>query len=268
MEKRILEILTDIEREERVRILYACESGSRAWGFSSPDSDYDVRFIYVRPLEGYLTLTPGSDVIERMYKEENIDLASWDLRKALPLFAKSNPSFYEWIVSPIVYREDADFMARVRSLMVECFIPKASFRHYLGIAENHNLRYLEKKGITLKRFLYYFRSLLCCKWVTERRTPPPVEFSRLCHEMVGGGALVEAVDRMLARKREGKENDYSSVEDCLARYAEKLSCDMAGVDSDPSVLQAEGEAPFEKLNRLFRETALQYWTSARLAAIG
>lgn len=258
MEKRIKEILAGIEREERVKILYACESGSRAWGFSSPDSDYDVRFIYVRPLEGYLTLQPKRDVIERMYKEEDIDLAGWDLRKAINLFIRSNPSFYEWLNSPIVYMEDAAFMRKVRSLMDECFNPKASFHHYLGTAVSHDLRYLERKGITLKRFLYYFRSLLCCKWVAERRTSPPVRFDTLFHEMIGEKELLEAVDRMLERKKESKEHDTSAVEDCLLDYGEKLRDEMETIECMATVLDTGTQVPKEKLEELFRETVLQF----------
>lgn len=69
MRERIIELLHSIEAEHGVKVLYACESGSRAWGFASPDSDYDVRFVYVRPLEDYLSLVPVRDVIEKMFPE-------------------------------------------------------------------------------------------------------------------------------------------------------------------------------------------------------
>ena len=258
MERRIREILAGIEREERVKILYACESGSRAWGFSSPDSDYDVRFIFVRPLDDYLTLLPKRDVIEKMYKEEDIDLAGWDLRKAMNLFAKSNPSFYEWLNSPVVYLEDAEFIGKVRSMMDECFIPKASFHHYLGTAVSHDLRYLERKGIVLKRFLYYFRSLLCCRWVAERRTSPPVRFETLFGEMIGEQELLDAVNRMLEKKREGKEHDSSTVEDCLIDYGEGLRDQMETIESMATILDSDKEAPVQKLEALFRETVLRF----------
>lgn len=101
--KVITEKLNEIEEKENVKILHAVESGSRAWGFASPDSDYDVRFIYVRKKEDYLTLCEKSDVIEWQL-DETLDINGWDLKKALQLFHKSNATLFEWSNSPIVYR--------------------------------------------------------------------------------------------------------------------------------------------------------------------
>lgn len=98
----ILNKLDDIERKENVKIIYAVESGSRAWGFDSQDSDYDVRFIYVRPLNDYLSLEDIKDTID--YELNDVfDINGWDLKKALKLLYKSNPTLYEWKASPIVY---------------------------------------------------------------------------------------------------------------------------------------------------------------------
>ncbi len=90
MERTIKAGLAEIEAQENVRIVYACESGSRAWGFPSSDSDYDVRFIYLHPLEWYLSIEKRRDVIERPITGV-LDVNGWDLRKALQLFRKSNP---------------------------------------------------------------------------------------------------------------------------------------------------------------------------------
>jgi predicted nucleotidyltransferase len=102
--KLILEQLEQIEQEEQVTILYACESGSRAWGFPSQDSDYDVRFIYLHKPEWYLSIYDKRDVIERPINNM-LDINGWDLRKALNLFRKSNPPLLEWLQSPIQYKE-------------------------------------------------------------------------------------------------------------------------------------------------------------------
>ena len=104
MKSRILSHLREIETTENVRIVYACESGSRAWGFPSADSDYDVRFLYVHPLEWYLSVDVKRDVIERPL-QGGLDISGWDLKKALQLFRKSNPPLLEWLGSPIVYLE-------------------------------------------------------------------------------------------------------------------------------------------------------------------
>src|SRR5215470_1010716 len=103
MRRRIETALARIESERRVRVLLAIESGSRAWGFPSSDSDYDVRFVYVRPIETYLAVTPLRDVIERPV-DATLDVSGWDLRKALQLMLRSNAVLIEWLTSPVRYR--------------------------------------------------------------------------------------------------------------------------------------------------------------------
>jgi predicted nucleotidyltransferase len=115
MREQVMANLRAIEAQHNVTILFACESGSRGWGFASPDSDYDVRFIYVNRLPWYLTVAPGRDVIELPISGD-LDINGWDLRKALGLMRESNPTLLEWLRSPIVYREEAETMARFRAL--------------------------------------------------------------------------------------------------------------------------------------------------------
>ena len=248
MRERIIDILRTIEAEYGVRVVYACESGSRAWGFASPDSDYDVRFVYVRPEEDYLSLTPVRDVIEKMYPEENVDLAGWDLRKALVLFSRSNPSFYEWLNSPVLYLEDHALMREVRLLEGPCFNPRASFHHYLGTAVSHDLRNLDRKGITLKKFLYYFRSLLCCEWVLAEGTPPPVRFDELFRAMLPTDDLRERTGEMLRTKSRSKENDGAEVDGALIGYAHALRDRM---EEAKGSVEYRAAPPGEELERLF-----------------
>lgn len=103
---RVLVELEAIEQRHDVRVLFACESGSRGWGFASPDSDYDVRFLYVHKPEWYLRVEPQRDVIERPI-DDVLDVSGWELRKALQLMRRSNPTLFEWLDSPVIYREDA-----------------------------------------------------------------------------------------------------------------------------------------------------------------
>ena len=134
--KEIAAKLADIQVSEEVVILYACESGSRAWGFPSEDSDYDVRFIYVRPKDWYLSidLETKRDVIERPISDE-LDIAGWDLRKALKLFYKSNPPLLEWLGSPIIYLEQFSTAEKLRELAKTFYSAKACMYHYLNMAE-------------------------------------------------------------------------------------------------------------------------------------
>ena len=143
LDKKILEELRKIEAAEEVKIIMAVESGSRAWGFASPDSDYDVRFIYVRKQEDYLRLEGMRDVIEWRL-DETLDISGWDLKKALQLIYKSNPTIFEWCASPIVYMENEAF-AKIKALLPQYFSVKKSLYHYWHMAETNYREYL--KGI-------------------------------------------------------------------------------------------------------------------------
>ena len=138
MKDKILEELRKIEETENVKIIMAIESGSRAWGFASPDSDYDVRFIYVRNKEDYLRLEGIRDVIEWRL-DDTLDINGWDLKKALQLLHKSNPTVFEWCASPIVYMERAE-LAWLKELLPRYFSIKKSLFHYWHMAETNYTR--------------------------------------------------------------------------------------------------------------------------------
>ena len=135
MRDRIIEKLKQIEREKGVEILYAVESGSRAWGFASPDSDYDIRFIYKHDMNYYLSLWEQTDVIEFM-TEDDLDGSGWDLRKTVKLLAKSNAPLLEWLFSPVVYFENEAFVTQMRRLSQDCFSSVACLHHYLVTTKN------------------------------------------------------------------------------------------------------------------------------------
>lgn len=140
--RTIIDRLLEIEKNEDVTILYACESGSRAWGFESIDSDYDVRFIYLRRTPQYLAVNRGRDVIERPI-DNDIDLSGWDLIKVLELFRKSNPPLFEWIQSPIVYHSRSSLIKRLRHLLTQFYSPRACMYHYLHMADGNFRTYLK-----------------------------------------------------------------------------------------------------------------------------
>lgn len=177
MKEQIVSRLHEIERREQVRILLAVESGSRAWGFASPDSDYDVRFIYIRPQKDYLRLERVRDVIEEPIAGE-LDINGWDLQKALRLLHKSNPTLFEWVSSPIVYLE-TDFADRFRAVMQPYFSSKSALYHYLCTAQGNYREYLRGDRVRAKKYFYVLRPILACRWVLERGTPPPMRFDEL-----------------------------------------------------------------------------------------
>ncbi|MDR1614299.1 MAG: nucleotidyltransferase domain-containing protein [Campylobacteraceae bacterium] len=195
--------LCEIEKEHDVRILYAVESGSRAWGFESWDSDYDVRFIYVHCKNWYLNILPKCDVIEYPIVDE-FDYAGWDLRKALFLANKSNPVLFEWLKSPIIYRKDDYFYGILEQLSKHYFSPISSIYHYLHMAEGNYRKYLQEENVKIKKYFYVLRPILACMWIENAKETPPMEFEKLLVQITDE-KLLEKIAGLLVRKRSGKE---------------------------------------------------------------
>src|SRR6185437_7304497 len=154
----IKEKLHELEEIHSIRILYACESRSRAWGFPSPDSDFDVRFIYARSASDYLSIHDIKDIIDLPVDDE-LDIGGWDIKKALQLFLKSNGPLYEWLQSPIVYMDNADFAVQLKNLMPKYFSLRAAGNHYLSIGLNTVKNDLQSEQVKLKRYFYALRSI-------------------------------------------------------------------------------------------------------------
>jgi len=173
----IQERLEKAEIEHNVKVLFACESGSRAWGFASPDSDYDVRFIYAHDTTWYLSydVEQRRDVIEYPIVDD-IDIGGWDIRKALYLFTRTNGALLEWLVSPIVYRESGSFAIQARELAPSTANTVALKYHYSHMARTHAGDGLTSDKVKLKRYFYILRPLLAIKYIEEGHGLPPVEF--------------------------------------------------------------------------------------------
>ncbi len=208
--ERILVQLDEIEREHGVTILYACETGSRGWGFSSPDSDYDVRFIYTHPLDWYLKVTPERDVIE-LPIEGLLDINGWELRKALGLLKKGNATLVEWLSSPIVYRADPDFIARIQAEARAVHRPDRGFHHYLHMAKGNFRGYLQGESVRLKKYLYVLRPVLACLWIERDLGVVPMRFEELVAGVVDDPELRDAIDRLLVIKRGANESEYGAA---------------------------------------------------------
>lgn len=211
--------LADIEQEHRVRILFACESGSRGWGFASPDSDYDVRFIYVHPLPWYLQVTPQRDVIE--YPVNAVfDVNGWELRKALGLLKKGNSTLIEWLDSPVVYRADSDFLHLMRNAIQTTFQPERSFHHYIHMARGNYREYLRGNNVRLKKYLYVLRPLLAVLWVESGKGVPPMPFQQLVDGLISDPELRSAIDDLLQHKRQAGEAEYGTPLPAINRFIE------------------------------------------------
>lgn len=254
MRDHILERLTAIEQQQAVRVLLAVESGSRAWGFPSPNSDYDVRFVYARPRDWYLSLDleERSDVIEHDVRDQ-LDLKGWDLRKALKLFAKSNPSFVEWLQSPIVYREDGPFARRARDLLPSTYSADSGVFHYLGMAERNYRGYLKARLVPLKKYLHTLCPLLAARWLEHHRTPVPVAFDQLRALVADDRGLDNDIGRLLARKQHGQEQEFVPVMPGLNDFIENELSRLSRYQPKADSVAAD----VGRLNDLFRDCLAQ-----------
>jgi len=171
--------LSDLELEKGIEILLACETGSRAWGFPSPDSDYDVRIIYKHDKDWYLNLVEEKDTIEFFRDNNEIDISGWDLRKCLRLLWKSNPPLLERIQSPIIYKVDETFLTEINSIAQKTYSRVATIHHYLSMAKKAFDEIIDSKEYKLKKFFYALRASSACFWVLEKEEIPPIEFRKL-----------------------------------------------------------------------------------------
>ena len=252
--------LDRIERETGVAIVYACESGSRAWGFESSDSDYDVRFIYLHPTEWYLRVVPGRDVIERPI-DGMLDISGWDLRKTLQLLRKSNPPLLEWLQSPIVYRERSHVVERIRDLMPQCYHSVACHYHYLHMAQGNYRDYLQGETVWLKKYLYVLRPVLACLWIERGYGVVPIEFRTLLDRVLDEGPVKTAVEDLIRRKKAGEELDRGPYLPTISSFL-KQELDHLSQTEAPSPARTSPTA----LDRVFRESLIEIHGNAIQAA--
>ena len=249
MRKEIIKELKNLERELDITILYAVESGSRAWGFASADSDWDVRFIYIHKRDWYLSIDEKKDSYDKILPNE-IDLSGWELRKALKLFRKSNPPLMEWLRSPIEYYNTSTFIDELRELANEYFNPKSCMHHYLHMAEGNFREYLKGESVRVKKYFYVLRPILACSWIEEQNTMPPMEFSHLLDSQVKDLNLRDAIDKLLVRKMQGDELNIEPKISIINDYLEERIEHFRGY-LENSDFNKKPET--EKLDSLFRK---------------
>jgi len=225
MEKRVIEILREIELMEDVKIIYACESGSRVWGFESDNSDYDVRFVYIRPIKSYFSISPLRDVIDRnkgkektsqyirQLEKDGIDIVGFDISKTLKMIADGNPALAEWLHSPVVYMEKMFVVAALQRLSERFFKSKAGIYHYVHMAKRNFTQYIKNVDgdVIIKKYLYVLRPLYACEYIIiTNGSVPPMNFSKLIDWSESSGTkefstIKRSVENIITRKREGEE---------------------------------------------------------------
>ncbi|UVC08406.1 nucleotidyltransferase domain-containing protein [Rhizobium sp. TH2] len=208
----------DTVRASGIRILFAIESGSRAWGFPSPDSDYDCRFVYLRPVEDHLKLNADRDVIEFPIEGE-VDTGGWDLRKALLLTVKGNATIVEWVKSPHVYEQMAGFRERLSGLLERIVDPHLVAKHYFGLLKRHDHVFTDD-GVKLKKVFYALRPVLSLKYMEARDFGelPPMNLQLLMQNVRIPTDLSDLIDVMIAEKSVTREMGTGKVPDAVSRF--------------------------------------------------
>lgn len=254
MYDRIQRELDKIEEENGVHILLAVEAGSRAWGLDSVDSDYDVRFIYIRRQDDYLDIDPVRDVIQIPISDE-LDINGWDIRKALKLMRASNPNLFEWFSSPVVYRKDQEFVDGFIPLKDEFFLARTGIYHYLSMAGNARKTYLDAVTVPIKKYLYTIRPILACRYILENGTPPPSEFIKLLTQV--SGDIVGEILSLVQYKRKHPEQKMVPRNPVINKWIDAEILELKKILK--AMPEPENEPSKDDLNRFFLEMMRVVW---------
>lgn len=250
--------LAELEVRQGIKVLFAAESGSRAWGFASPDSDYDVRFIYAPPLSWYLSVEEPRDVIEAMLPSD-LDLSGWALTKALRLYHKNNGALFEWLGSPVIYLEHGSLAQRLRDLLPRIFRQPAVYHHYWRTAVNVYETALVADPVKLKRMFYVLRPLLCCRYILEHKRQPPTAFADLVAACLHDPTERQALADLQAEKVQVGEGHLVTLS---AFWRDWLRREFAAAEAVIGQLKSDADVPLAELNSLLREVLTELWPTS------
>ena len=247
--------LTKLEKDSNIRILYAVESGSRAWGFESKDSDWDVRFIYLHNYDWYLSVNEKKDNIEK-FLPNDIDLSGWELKKAFLLLRKSNPPLLEWLRSPIIYKEQFSTTTQLRDAAKIYFNPKSCLYHYLHMAKGNYDAYFKGEIVKLKKYFYVLRPILACCWIERTNKMAPMEFNILMNKEISNPILKDEINNLLLIKKNGNELKTGSrikvIDDFIIEKLNYFKSFLSDFNFNNTI-------DFDLLNAIFRNTLKEVW---------
>ena len=227
MKADIIKKLNKIEQNKDIHIVFASESGSRGWEFPSINSDYDVRFIYVQKKNAYLSIDEKIDTIN-LPINEHLDINGWDIRKALQHIRKSGAAIFEWLQSPIIYKERDGFQEELWELSQEYFSARALVNHYIGIAKNTYQTDFGGEKVQIKKLFYVLRPLLAAKWAIEKKSIPPMSINELLPLLTP--ELQENIRNIILIKETAQEGQLIKINAELAEFikVEFKKCQEAG----------------------------------------
>lgn len=250
MTPHILQHLLQTANREGFQILYACETGSRGWGFASPDSDFDVRYIFVYPQDRYLSVFQPPDQFTQMLEVDGevLDFNGWELGKLLRLLSKSNATPYEWLQSPIIYQEIPGFQEALFQLGAEYLNPRTLVHHYLGICHNSMRTGIVGEQINIKKYFYVLRPLLAAKWAADRRTVPPMQFRPLLNQLDESMPVRQLVEQLWIAKEQEKEGAYTPLQPDIQLFVTEEMARLR-VLADAMESSARNAAPLDQFFR-------------------
>lgn len=247
MIKSITSKLLEIESSNRIKILFANESGSRAWGFPSPDSDYDVRFIYSRTEDSYLSIDEQNDSLSLPINDE-LDIYGWDIKKTLKLISKSNTTPFEWLQSPIVYQEQEGFKNELWAICHHYFSQRANIFHYLGIAKSAIGTIEKSNEIKIKKLFYILRPLLSAKWCLEKNNIAPMNIQPLLE--VAHVEVQKCIQELILQKEKANEGFVIQIPSMLINF---INQSFEDIMFKAQSLKKDN-FKLEELNQFFRKT--------------
>jgi len=246
----IVGYLKNLMQQHGCRLLFAGESGSRAWGLQSPDSDYDVRCIYAHPPHWYFSIEDRQETIETVFPDD-IDISGYELRKALRLFSTCNVPINEQILNPVCYGGEPDFLERIRALIPVYFNRNRALLHYTNVAAQA-MTQVQGLSIGLHRVFYVIRPLLACEWIERHGSMPPTECQKLLDADFLPLPLLNEVTEIMQRKLITVTVDRVSLQlskDLLYWMTESLGRHQEALRLLPA---GQSAVSFEPLNELFR----------------
>ncbi len=256
MKEEIKKELSRLEDEHDIKILYAVESGSRAWGFASTDSDWDVRYIYIHKLDWYLRIDENKKDTREKILPNDLDLSGWELKKTLRLFRKLNPPLLELLRSPIIYKEEFSIIEQMRNLGEKFFNPKSCMYHYLSMAKGNFKEFLQRDLVKTKKYFYVLRPILACDWIKESNTFPPIEFRDLLDSQIKDEKLKAEIEELLKRKMAGDELKQQPKNKILNEFLEEK---INFYEKFASEIKVNEKPPTKLLDELFKETLFEVW---------
>lgn len=250
----IIQFLQKIEQEHKVKILYACESGSRAWGFASKNSDFDVRFCYTHTTDWYLSfdVERKRDVIEYEIFDD-IDCNGWDIKKVCSLFMKTNASLMEWLNSPIIYKEEGNFTNNLRQFSKTAINQTTLMYHYSNIARSHADKFLFKEKINIKKYFYVLRALLAVLYIQKFNTPPPVEFEKLLAQVAPKNILKPVQELLIVKKSGTEQLEQEPVQEINDFIQTEIANQATYIKNAQTLDKAQKKAMRQQLNIFFQD---------------